>query len=595
MTKHAISRILALLLVPLAAIGGEKTTSRLTAAIAQAPPGSPVAAWVYFVDKGPESLSKPLQQEALVSEKSLSRRMKTLPLNALVDESDRPVSASYAGAVLGSGARLRVASRWLNAVSIDATGEQIATIEKLPFVKSVEPVMKFGRGTPENPVEAPVPSLSGIPAKTDGANALDYGGGLAQVSLENIPAVHNLGYAGQGVLIGSFDNGFRLLSHVAFDTLRPRIVAQHDFVDHKESVAPNNPTMGEHGINTLSTMAGYWPGYFIGPAFRASFVLARTENDSSETPVEEDNWVAAIQWADSIGIDVASTSLGYYAYDPPYTSWTWADLDGKTTAITKAAVWAARKGIVVVNSAGNEGVARSGDPNSLNAPADADSILSVGAVSYLGTRASFSSFGPTADGRIKPDVMAVGTNIHAATGTNTTSYGISIQGTSFSCPLTAGVAAMLLSAKPDATAMEIVAALKMTASSAATPDNYYGWGVIDALAALQRVTDTTRDRFVPEGISLEQNFPNPFNPSTHIRFTLPARSQVSIRVYDLLGRLVSTLLDRTLDASAGTPYEVSWNGTDASGSPASSGVYLYRLTAAGEATTSITKKMLLVR
>jgi serine protease AprX len=595
MTKLARFCLIALLLLPLAAIGGGKTTPRLTATLAKVQPGSTVAAWVYFVDKGPESLSKPLMQEELVSERSLRRRMKNLPLNALVDETDLPVSTGYAGALVQTGARIRVSSKWLNAISVDATIDQIADIEKLPFVRSVESVMKLGRGGTREEIERPALSQSGLLPKTDGSNALDYGDGLAQVSLENIPAVHNLGYAGQGVLVGSFDNGYRLLSHVAFDTLRPRIVAQHDFVDHKESVAPNNPTMGEHGINTLSTMAGYWPGFFIGPAYRASFVLARTENDSSETPIEEDNWVAAIQWADSIGIDVASTSLGYYSYDAPYTSWKWSDLDGKTTAITKAAVWAARKGIVVVNSAGNEGVARSAEPNSLNAPADADSILCVGAVSPAGTRASFSSFGPTADGRIKPDVMAVGTSIHAATGANTTSYTISIQGTSFSCPMTAGVAAMLLSAKPDATAMEVITALKLTANRAATPDNLYGWGVIDALAALQRVMDTTHEPLVPDKVALEQNFPNPFNPSTHVRFTVSARSQVSLRVYDLLGREMAVLLDRSLDASTGVPYEVTWNGTDASGKPAASGVYLYRLSASGEATSTITKKMMLVR
>ena len=202
-------------------------------------------------------------------------------------------------------------------------------------------------------------------------NDLAYGPSLLQDSLENIPAVHASGNSAQGVLIGFFDNGFRLLSHQAFDSLRSRIIATYDFVDHKVSVAPDNPStsFGSHGINTLSTIAGYEPGQLLGPAFGASFVLARTENDSSETPVEEDNWARAIEWADSLGIDVASTSLGYLTYDAPYTSWTWSDMDGKTTVITRAAEMAVAKGIIVVNSAGNDAVARAGQPNTLIAPA----------------------------------------------------------------------------------------------------------------------------------------------------------------------------------------------------------------------------------
>jgi serine protease AprX len=588
----------ACLVLTLSAFGGTKTSSRLIAALTTLPEGHPVAAWVYFVDKGPAALSKSINPEELVTDRSIRRRMKSLPVNALVDETDRPVHSGYVTLIAQNASRVRQTSKWLNAASIDATREQLEVIEQLPCVQSVDVVVRFGRRGSRDTFEKSAPQLEKGLQKSNDTHTLDYGGSLAQVNLENIPAVHDMGFAGQGVIVGIFDNGFRLLSHEAFDTLRPRIIAQHDFVDHKTSVAPNDPVypFGEHGVETLSTLGGYAPGTLIGPAFRSSFILARTENDSSETPMEEDNWVRAIEWADSLGVEVTSTSLGYYDYDPPYTSWTWADLDGKTTAITKAAVWAARKGILVVNSAGNEGITRETLPNSLNAPADADSILSVGAVTPSGVRASFSSNGPTADGRIKPDVMAVGASVHVAVGAGTNLYSANLQGTSFSCPLTAGVAAMLLSADPQATAMQIITAMKSTANNASNPNNFYGWGVVNALAAIRSLNPGRWPTLLPGEIQLQQNFPNPFNPTTHIRILLSEPSQVTLRIYDLMGKEVTTLVNRSLPPSLTAPYEAVWNGTDEGGSTVASGVYIYRLIATGASgTTTLTRKMILVR
>jgi len=261
------------------------------------------------------------------------------------------------------------------------------------------------------------------------------------------------------------------------------IVATYDFVDNKVSVVPNAPSssFGAHGVMTLSTIGGYKPGKLIGPAFKSSYVLARTENDSSETPIEEDYWAKAIEWADSIGIDVASTSLGYLTYDPPYPSWTWEDMDGNTTLITRAADRAVSLGIVVVNSAGNSGYHPS--RNTLVAPADGDSVIAVGAVDSFGVRVSFSSVGPTVDGRIKPDVMAMGYKVKAASPTITNGY-VLVSGTSLSCPLTAGVAALLLSANPSLTPIQVRDALRQTASNASSPNNLMGWGIINALDAI---------------------------------------------------------------------------------------------------------------
>jgi subtilisin family serine protease len=397
------------------------------------------------------------------------------------------------------------------------------------------------------------------------------------------------------VIIGVFDNGFRLPDHEAFQSMS--ILATYDFVDGKESVVPENPSysFGSHGISVLSVIGGYVAGTLIGPAFRATYLLARTENDSSETPVEEDYWVAAIEWADSLGVQVTNTSLGYLYYDSPYEDWTWEDMDGRTTVISQAATMAARKGIVVCNSAGNNGYHP--ERNTLNAPADADSILAVGAANSDGSRASFSSVGPTTDvpSRIKPDITAQGAQIIAASGANPTGY-ILTQGTSLSSPLAAGTAALLIQAKPDASPMEIIQALKGTASQASSPDNLYGWGILDAVNAIVHLTgtDTIVSPTVPEGFVLSQNYPNPFNPGTRLRYELPEAASVTITVFDVLGREIKKL--REANQRTGT-FFVDWDGTDSNGIPVSSGVYIARLRAVGvsRSTGAVDRKMMLMK
>jgi serine protease AprX len=571
-----------------------KYSNRLEQSLKGAQAGDHLTVWVFFRDKGTHELLKRNVPLDVVSPRALKRRARSMPADRLVDYSDLPVEQSYLNAVVDRGAHIRHTSKWFNAVSIEATPLSIVEIAALPFVSSLDLVFVMRRPTVAPLPQSPASTGPGPIGKTGSNQVLDYGPSLAQVSLENIPAVHATGNSAQGIIIGMFDNGFRLLNHEAFDSLRSRIIAQHDFVDHKESVVPDNPSaaFGGHGVSTLSTIAGYKPGQIIGPAYGASFILARTENDSSETPIEEDNWASAIEWAESLGVDVSSTSLGYSTYDPPYTSWTWENMDGKTTLITRAAVMAARKGVIVVNSAGNEGITRFKEPNSLIAPADADSILSVGAVTPDGTRAGFSSVGPTVDGRIKPDVMAVGTNVYVADPTVLNGYDYS-QGTSFSCPLTAGVAALLLRAHPAASAMEIIRALKATASEALNPNSLDGWGVIDAVAAINYLENPP----IPGSFSLSQNYPNPFNSETHIAFTLSEASMVTLRVYDLLGREVKTLISQSYPAAGATEYQVIWDGKSRWGMRAASGVYFYRLEvqgASGKHAVEV-KKMVLIK
>jgi len=576
------------------AFSGSKIGGRLAGQLHSHGSQDSYAVWVTFTDKGPDVLRKTSNPSSLLSERSLQRRRNVLPADALVDEADLPVERFYVNALLATGVSIRQHSRWFNAASVVASKDQISTIALLPFVKEVELVGKYGRRRDEVPVDgAPLPAAP--LTKTGGVYSLDYGPSVNQLLQIHVTAVHDLGNHAEGVIVGVFDNGFRLLSHEAFANMN--IIATHDFVDHKTSVVPDNPAsdFGDHGVNTLSTIGGYKPGQLIGPAFGASFILARTENDSSETPVEEDNWLAAIEWADSLGVQVTSTSLGYgndpqYPYPPPYTSWTWEDMNGRTTLISRAAAMAVRKGIVVLNSAGNGGY--NATHNTLNAPSDADSVVAVGAVSLGGDRTSFSSVGPSTSipPHIKPDVMALGTGVYIASAFDPHGYSPYGQGTSFACPLAAGVAALLVKAKPTASPMAIVNAMKVTASNASAPNNLIGWGIVNAKAALDQLksADTGSSPATPSSFALGINWPNPFptpaNPETVIPFVVRESGRVKITVYDMLGRTVSVLVDDVLPPGYYTPRF--------SGVGLASGAYVYRLEAGG---ITEARRMLLVR
>jgi serine protease AprX len=551
--------------------------------------------WIFLGDKGANEQLKAAVPHRVVSERSLTRRAKVRPNFMLVDYTDLPVDESYVATIAPLVNRVRHRSKWFNAVSVVATREQLDAVQGLAFVRTRELVARSQRY---------VPDKNAVPMNEEGAHdkqefttfvhSLDYGPSFNQLNQIGVPALHDSGLTGQGVTIGVFDNGFRLLNHESFASLN--IAATYDFVDHKVDVAPNNPNplFGSHGINVLSALGGYKESQLIGPAFGARFVLARTENDSSETPIEEDNWVAAIEWADSIGVDVTSTSLGYLDYDSPHPGWTWQDMDGNTTVITRAADMAAAKGILVFNSAGNYGL--NTDRNTLIAPADGDSVVAVGAVAANGQRASFSSVGPTTSvpPRIKPDIMAQGVSVRAASGTSTTGY-VSTNGTSLACPLAAGVGALLLEANPGATPMQILQAMKETASNASAPNNLVGWGIINAVAALGYLKSPAPPPGVPLVFELKQNYPNPFNNGTIVTYLLEEPSFVTLIIYDMLGRRIRTLLNSHPVTPPSSP--VIWNGTNDDGFEVAGGVYLYRLTSgsASGVVKSATRKMVLLR
>lgn len=431
--------------------------------------------WVFFTDKGvfTKEQFKAKASTVRLSEKVLKRRAK-VGLDHVVF-ADLPVVQDYINEVINLGGKHRRTSRWLNAVSFEIPLDKLDEIDALPFVLQIKPVASF-KSEPETaePIHPDSPDRQLLDPEPD---TLDYGYSLEQLTQINVPAVHQKGYHGEGVTLAIFDTGYRKL-HEAFAQhyLDSRVLAEWDFVFDDNNTANEPGDVGSqwnHGTYIWSTTGGHKDGIIYGPAFKANFLLAKTEDIRSETPVEEDNWVAALEWADTLGADVVTSSLCYSDW------YTYEDFDGNTATITLAANTAAALGIVVCNAMGNSGPSA----GTLLAPADAFDILAVGAVNSSGTIAGFSSNGPTYDGRTKPEVCARGVSTACATASSDNSYGTA-SGTSLSTPLIAGAACLLIQARPSFTPQLVRQALMETADNAATPNNTYGWGIIDLDAAL---------------------------------------------------------------------------------------------------------------
>ena len=369
--------------------------------------------WIYLTDK---SLS--------TSDVQLSPHQKTLRNSEQVDFKDIPVSSQYVSMISDRVIKLRHTLKWFNAVTATVTKEQLGKLEHLSFVKRIDLVKRLKRNKiADNPPEDQANFV-----RSKQMSTIDYGASAPQYNLINVPQVHDMGYTGKGVMIGVFDSGFNNLNHEALSPLD--IQQTWDFVSNDSDVSDNGYSSGEgdHGTETLSCMAGYKPGSLVGPAFKSSFLLAKTEYGPTETTQEEDNYAAALEWAEARGAWIVSTSLGYRDFDNTSDSYRWQDFNGNTAISTKAADIAASKGILVITSAGNSG---DGTNNTLGAPADGDSVLAVGATNSSGSRVSFSSVGPTADGRIKPDVMAQGSSVRVSSPSNDSRY-LYVNGTSFS-------------------------------------------------------------------------------------------------------------------------------------------------------------------
>ena len=439
--------------------------------------------WVFFKDKGNNLNLKLSEAESNLPEHAIQRRKKVMgSKSTYATFYDIPVQNSYLNEISILSQKIRQKSNWLNAVSVEATENQIDIIAALPFVKKVD-IVRTSTIKENNSEFDFANSYQNFSFPNSSKYNLNYGSSLNQLEQINVPAAHDLGYNGNGIIICVMDAGFNNLEHQVFANMisENRILGTWDFVNN-DTIVDDQGDMGtgDHGTMTLSTIGGFYEGQLIGPAYGAKYILTKTENTDSETTVEEDNWVAAMEWAENNwGPDITSTSLGYIGFDDG-TGYDASELDGNTATITIGADIAASLGILVVNSAGNEG----SGTTTIGAPADGDSVLAVGAVYDDGSRVYFSSVGPTGDGRIKPEVMAQGAGVTVASPYSSSGY-TTADGTSFSCPLTAGASAVLMQMVPSASNMDIFEALKMTANNHEAPNNEYGWGIIDIMAAYQ--------------------------------------------------------------------------------------------------------------
>ena len=478
--------------------------------------GNEYRVWIYFTDKdGSEPVT--------VSQKAIERRNKNdVSTNHLWY--DLQVSPVYKNEIASLGLTIKNESRWLNAISVICSKADLNRISELPFVDKIEPVLMQKKKLIQN---SDIVELS---------RTLDYGGSQVQMEQINCIAAHDLGYFGQGIRILYLDTGFEL-NHEVFDSLN--VVAQYDFINNDENTANENDQEIEdgqdhHGTLCLSVVAGYEPGYLIGPAFKSEYLLAKTEIVADEIEQEEDNYVAGLEWGEQNGADIACSSLGYLDW------YTYEHLDGNTAVTTIGVDIAASLGVLTVTSAGNEG---NDDWYYIIAPADADSVLSVGAVNSSGDIAYFSSHGPTYDGRIKPEVCAMGLYTYCISP-NTTSEYSSASGTSLSAPLAAGAAAVVLSANLNLSAMELREALMMTASMADSANNDYGWGIVNTLAAINYEfmdTKIEQTEFAPIEYHVLKTYPNPFNPSITIQVSTPRVAVLNVDVFSYDGRFIANL------------------------------------------------------
>lgn len=439
---------------------------------------------VQFTDKkgSAYTLSDP---SAYLSAKSIARRTR---YNIIYDSTDLPVTAAYLDSIRSiPNVTIINTSKWLNQVLIKTTdANSLARINALPFVKgsnALAPRKGTGSsslsGTMAGAAETFPVSANQLTGQT-GITAFDYGKMYEQIHIHNGDWLHQVGFTGRGMTIAILDAGFlNYLINPVFDSVRlqGRILGTWDYVTNNASV--NEDYL--HGANVFSLMAANRPGVMVGTAPHASYWLLRTEEVATEFPVEEQNWVVAAEFADSAGVDMISTSLGYNVFDSAVFNYSYAQRDGKTTMITLGADLAAKKGILVVVSAGNSG-ANSSDLKYVVVPADAENVLTIGSVDIHGKIGSSSSVGPNAAGLLKPNVVAVGVNAWVSDGR--TMQPVTGTGTSYACPNMAGLTACLWQVFPEFSNMQIMDALQKSASRSANPDFQYGYGIPDMKKAV---------------------------------------------------------------------------------------------------------------
>ncbi len=488
-----------------------------------------------------------------------------------------PVDQSVIDSVRNSGARIGTVSRYFHAVTVDIDGSPLF-LKQIKGAIRIQPVAQL-TGIPD-PVNAK-PVLNNEAQQNQEGHLFNYGTSYNQLNLLKIPELHDRGLTGKGVVIGVLDAGFDFSRTGCLKQLN--VAHTLNFLNGRESVSGDS-----HGTAVLGILGGKSDGFYYGAAFGATFLLALTEKSFSSfgTPADEARWVMGLEWCDSLGARIVNSSLRYSTFKSPYESlYNREDMDGKTSLCARAAEIAFSRGIVVVNGAGDWGYY---EWRTLITPADAEHVIAVGSLETTpdgGVKlCELSSRGPSSDGRIKPDVVALGSGVVYPKAGTESGYSTGGGSTSWSAPLISGLCALLLEAHPDWTPSDVIEALKATAHDLGTPgpDNDSGWGLPDGLAALN-YTPSSKGRNKPVSqLIMTGNHPNPFNPSTTISFVLPSSGKASLAVYDVTGRKVRELAVGTMTAGA---HSAVWDGRDASGRAVSSGVYFARLSLDGAAVT----------
>ena len=483
--------------------------------------------WVAFSDKNNSDYSLN-QPEEFLSERAIQRRIKQ---NILIDSLDLPVNQNYIDSVLSLGVEFVHASKWLNGITVKSQLENFKNqVSQFHFVDSVQLTKPASASKSAQNKFAEFSVSNSEPIDTT-----KYGLSVFQTSIMNGQFLHNQNYFGQGIHIAVLDGGFTNVNNfVAFDSLwaNNQILGIRDFVE------PNSDFYGtstsSHGMSVLSCMGGNVPGQLLGTSPKASFWLLRSEDTHSEYIVEEDHWAVAAEFADSVGADIINSSLGYFNFQDPSTNHSYADMDGKTTRVTRAANVAASRGILVFSSAGNEG----NDPwKYIIAPSDGEQVIGVAAVDKYGEAAAFTSFGSAANGTIKPDVAALGRNTFLQKSNGELGFG---SGTSYASPVLAGMAACLWQAHPNATARQVKDAIIYSAHLIANPDERLGYGIPDFKTAwllllnLNAKTSEVENKWTV--------FPNPFYKNIHVNIIGNSTAEnIEVEMFSLQGVLLKKI------------------------------------------------------
>ncbi|MDL2223416.1 S8 family peptidase [Bacteroidales bacterium OttesenSCG-928-M11] len=469
-------------------------------------------------DKGESGFSVDKPEEFL-SSKSIERRKKQ---GFPVDETDLPIAREYFDRLVALGADIKASSKWAKTIAfkIKAEDERIEKIEQLPFVEKMYPVWR-SKGSEESP---------NIIRKAfyleDKTPEEIYGTGFTQIEILNGTALHEAGFRGEDITIAVLDAGFTnvdVLEH--FD--KNRIIEAKEFSHEGANLYRVSQ---DHGTMALSCMLAEREEYFVGTAPKASYCLFKTEVNNEEFPIEEDYWVQAVEYADSIGCDIVSSSLGYYDFDDKNMNHSRDMLDGKTVPISKVASMAGNKGMIICISAGNEG---NKTWEKIVFPADAENVLTVGGITKEGKLSYFSSRGNTEDGRIKPDVVAIATNTYLINKKGESRA----SGTSFSCPTISGMVACLWQALPSKTSMEIMSIIRESSDKYQAPDSCFGYGIPDFYQAYLDNRDKTNLELIPKDDLLIVDYTT---KCIRIDLNNTNGSEVNLRIYSSTGQQVGS-------------------------------------------------------